>query len=65
MFDVINNAEILQFIDNYRLMGKDIGLIDVYLLASAFLNGVTLWTIDNKLNTVLFEFNLDYKAFEL
>lgn len=46
------HSEVLQFIDNYRLMGKGLGYIDLHLLASARLTRVPLWTLDKKLNEV-------------
>src|SRR3972149_10666445 len=42
----------MQFIENYRLMGKGLGYIDVHLLASALLTEVPIWTLDKKLNEV-------------
>jgi predicted nucleic acid-binding protein len=43
------HEEVIQFIENYRLMGKGLGYIEVHLLASAILTGVPLWTFDKKL----------------
>ncbi len=43
-------AEVLRFIDGHRLMGLGLGYIDVHLLASARLTGVSLWTLDKKLH---------------
>mgnify|MGYP001596744893 CR=1 FL=1 len=44
------HEEAMQFIENYRLMGKGLGYIDMHLLASAMLNNIPLWTLDKKLN---------------
>ena len=44
--------EVLQFIENYRLMGKGLGYIDMHLLASARLTKVPLWTLDQKLHEI-------------
>jgi len=44
------HEEVMRFIENYRLMGKGLGYIDVHLLASAMLNNIPLWTLDKKLN---------------
>jgi predicted nucleic acid-binding protein len=41
--------EVLSFIERHRLMGSGLGLIDVHLLASCLLAGVTLWTRDARL----------------
>jgi len=43
------HEEVLQFIENNKLMGKGLGYIDIHLLTSAILIGVSIWTIDKKL----------------
>ena len=45
----VSHGEVMQFIDNYRLMGKGLGYVDVHLLAAALLTRVPLWTLDKKL----------------
>jgi hypothetical protein len=45
-----NQEEILQFIEENRLMGKGLGYVDVHLSASAMLTGVQMWTYDRRLN---------------
>ena len=52
------HEEIMKFIENYRLMGKSLGYIDIHLLASAMLTGIPLWTIDKKLNEVAIKLGL-------
>lgn len=42
--------EVMQFIENYHLMEKGLGYVDVHLLAAALLTRVSLWTLDQKLN---------------
>jgi hypothetical protein len=54
------HEEVIQFIENYRLMGKGLGYIDVHLLASAVLTKVPLWTFDKKLNQVSLKLGLRY-----
>jgi len=44
------HEEVMQFIEHHRLMGKGLGYIDMHLLTSAKLIGVTLWTLDKRLN---------------
>ncbi|MCD6264904.1 MAG: type II toxin-antitoxin system VapC family toxin [Deltaproteobacteria bacterium] len=44
------NEEVLQFIEQYHLMGKGLGYIDVHLCASAVLTGVPMWTYDWRLH---------------
>ena len=41
--------EVLRFVDQHRLMGKGLGLIDVHLMASAVLSDTPLWTLDKTL----------------
>lgn len=50
--------EVLQFIDNHRLMGSGLGYIDMHLLASANLTKIPLWTLDKKLHNVSLKLGL-------
>jgi predicted nucleic acid-binding protein len=43
------DEEVLAFMDRHRLMGRGLGLIDVHLMASCMLAGVSLWTRDVRL----------------
>ena len=54
------HEETIQFIENYSLMGKGLGYIDVHLLASAILTKVPLWTLDKKLSEVSSKLGLTY-----
>jgi len=58
---VAENDEVLQFIEQKKLMGIGIGLIDVHLLASSLLTGLPLWTADKRLRTTASKFNIIYK----
>jgi predicted nucleic acid-binding protein len=42
-------------------MGKGIGFVDVYLLASAQLTGVPLWTADKRLKSAIDLLALTFK----
>ena len=55
------HEEILQFIEQNRLMGKGLGYIDVHLSASAVLTGVPLWTYDKRLNETNEGLGIGYK----
>jgi len=44
------HEEVLEFIEANHLMGRGLGYIDMHLSASAILTGVTMWTLDKKLN---------------
>lgn len=46
---VIEQSELLGFVERERLFGRGIGWIDVHLLASARLSGLPLWTLDRRL----------------
>ena len=46
------HEEVMSFIEINRLMGKDIGYVDVQLIASAVLTGILFWTLDKKLAQV-------------
>lgn len=47
--DLLDNEELLLFIERNDLMGKGLGLIDIHLLASTVLSEAALWTLDSKL----------------
>jgi hypothetical protein len=44
--------EVMRFIEDYQLMGKGLGYIDIHLLASTSLTGALLWTMDKRLNSI-------------
>lgn len=46
------HEEVMQFIENHRLMGRGLGYIDMHLLVSALLTEVPIWTLDRKLDEV-------------
>ena len=52
--------EVMQLIENYGLMGKGLGYLDVHLLSSAILTRVPLWTLDKKLNHISSGLRLAY-----
>jgi predicted nucleic acid-binding protein len=52
------HEEVMRFIENYSLMGKGLGYIDMHLLASAILSKVPLWTLDKKLKRVSLKLGL-------
>jgi hypothetical protein len=59
-FDV-EHEEALAFIEGHNVMGKGLGYIDVRLLASALLTGISLWTLDKKLDNAAEELHCRYK----
>ena len=46
---VASETEVLGFIERRSLMGRDVGYLDVHLLASAALTEAWLWTRDRRL----------------
>jgi len=46
---IVEHEEVLAFIEGHKLMGRGLGYIDVHLLASAMLSGLSIWTLDKKL----------------
>ena len=59
--EIVEHDEILEFIENYKLMREGIGFIDVHLLASAMLTNTPLWTFDKKLNYLSARLKINYK----
>jgi predicted nucleic acid-binding protein len=57
----VGHDEILTFIEAHKLMGKGLGYIDIHLLASAVLTGVSLWTLDRRLDKVTEELHCRYR----
>lgn len=54
--------EILAMLERHRLYGRGCGLVDLSLLASAFLTDkALLWTFDKRLGQVAKELNKDYR----
>ncbi len=55
-----NHDEVMAFLEKYRLMGRGLGLVDVHLMASAFLSGTPLWTLDKKLRLESWRLGIAY-----
>ena len=47
----VSDDETLFFIERHRLHGRGLGLVDLHLLASCAVEGVTLWSKDVRLMT--------------
>lgn len=48
----IDQEEFLAFIDHHHLAGLGLGFVDIHLLASARISGVSLWTLDQTLKQI-------------
>lgn len=58
---VLEFDELMFFIDENQMMGIGIGFVDVHLLASARIAGISLWTTDKKLKSAAIKLSLIYK----
>ncbi len=56
-----SHDDVLQMIEDRKLWGKGIGLVDFYLLASALITGCQFWTNDRRLVELAQEFKLDWR----
>ena len=45
----VSDDEILFFIEQHRLSGRGLGLVDIHLLASCVISHTSLWTLDSRL----------------
>jgi hypothetical protein len=54
--------EVLQFIEEQRLIGLGLGYVDVHLLAAARLTPVPLWTNDKRLKEAAIRLQIDFKG---
>ncbi len=54
------HEEVMYFIENYKLMGRGLGYIDMHLISSSILSKVPVWTLDKKLKKVSSKLGLDY-----
>lgn len=53
-----SDKDVLIFIEKHRLMGKGLGMVDIYLLASASLSGLLIWTEDKRLRQVAHQLHM-------
>jgi predicted nucleic acid-binding protein len=52
--------EVLSFIESNRLMGQGLGYVDIHLITSAVLTGVSLWTFDKRLAQAADNLHINY-----
>ena len=57
---ILDSDEVLYFIEKNSLMGRDLGYVDIHLLASAILGNVVLWTADRRLREAATTIGLSY-----
>jgi predicted nucleic acid-binding protein len=61
MAPLLQNDEALHFMESHNLIGKGIGLVDVHLLASAYLGKVRLWTRDKRLRQLARKLGVEFE----
>lgn len=54
----LDDDELLLFLERHTLMGRGVGLVDVHLLGSCFVDGCTLWTKGKRLDAVARELGI-------
>ncbi len=55
-----DDDELLFFIERHALMGRGIGLVDMYLLAACHLDSCLLWTKDRRLRNIAVEIKIEF-----
>jgi predicted nucleic acid-binding protein len=62
--ELADNAEVLQFIERYRLFGSGIGYIDAHLLTGSVLTFCVLWTRDKRLQRIATDLGIAAKGLD-
>ena len=58
--ETLDHSEIMEFIENRKIINKGVGYIDVHLLGSALVSGTHLWTFDKALAKIPKELSIAY-----
>jgi predicted nucleic acid-binding protein len=58
----VPHPDVVAFVEHRHLHGRGVGWIDIHLLASSIVGGLTLWTADPRLSVVANEFGVDYRV---
>ena len=58
--DLLDHSDIMEFIENRKIMNKGIGYIDVHLLGSALVSDTPIWTFDKALSKIAFQLSVGY-----
>ena len=58
--DVLDHSDIMEFIENRKIMNKGIGYIDVHLLGSVLVSDTRIWTFDKALKKMAFQLSVGY-----
>ena len=57
---LVEPDEILFFIEERKLVGLGLGLVDVHLLASCLISRTKLWTLDKRLRAIAAKFGITH-----
>ncbi len=57
----VPHADVVYFVERRSLNGRGVGWIDIHLLASAIVDGLSLWTADPRLSAVADEFGVGHR----
>lgn len=49
---IVENEEVMTFVERHQLLGQDVGWVDMHLLAAAALENVPLWSADRRLAAI-------------
>ncbi|MBN2123860.1 MAG: VapC toxin family PIN domain ribonuclease [Deltaproteobacteria bacterium] len=60
--EVLDHHDIMEFIENRKIMNKGIGYIDVHLLGSALVSGTPVWTFDKTLRKIANQLSIEYDS---
>jgi predicted nucleic acid-binding protein len=58
--DILDHSDIMEFIENRKIMNKGIGYIDVHLLGSALVSDTPIWTFDKALRKIANQLHIEY-----
>jgi predicted nucleic acid-binding protein len=58
---VIPHSDVVTFVRDRRLQGRGVGWIDVHLLASALVDGISLWTVDPRFAEIAAELDVAFE----
>ncbi len=62
---IVDEEEVLEFIEKNSLFGRGIGYVDMHLLASAILSSALLWTRDKRLDEIAVKLGIGFKLDKL
>ncbi len=61
---LLEHEEIMEFIEDRKIMKHGIGYVDVHILGSAIITGTPLWTLDKYLRIIANKLSIGYSITE-